>query len=180
MAQQIFAARPLAHVDIGSRVDGFVAHLLTFMPVNVVDVRPLTSHLDGLSFVHDDATMLKQFRDNSVESLSSLHAVEHFGLGRYGDPVDPWAYQAAMRSMSRVIKPGGKLYFSVPVGRERLEFNAHRIFSPRTVLETFSSLELTRFAAVLDDGSFSTTVTPESLERADYACGLFVFQKPTA
>src|SRR5262245_17992472 len=40
-ARKICQARPARHVDIGSRIDGFVAHVLTFMPVEVIDIRPM-------------------------------------------------------------------------------------------------------------------------------------------
>ncbi len=37
----------------------------------------------------DDATELKQFSDECIESLSALYSLDLFGLGRYGDPMDP-------------------------------------------------------------------------------------------
>ena len=96
--QDIWAARkihkrlPKEHVDIGSRIDGFITHLLVFMEnVTVMDVRPAESNVPGLKFVEADCTTLKMLGDDSVDSISSLHAAEHFGLGRYGDPVDPEA-----------------------------------------------------------------------------------------
>lgn len=177
MAQRVYENRPSFHVDVGSRVDGFIAHLLTTMKVTVVDVRPLVSEVPGLTFIQDDGSSLRQFEDGSLESLSSLHAVEHFGLGRYGDPVDAGAHERAMRSFVRVLRPGGHLYFSVPVGRERVEFNAHRVFAPQTVLDIFSDLKLERFAAVGDDGGLLTSARPGDLANADYGCGLFVFSK---
>jgi hypothetical protein len=78
-ARKIFAACPERHFDIGSRIDGFIAHVLSFMPVIVMDIRPLTSDVPGLTFVQADATNLLGISDDSVESLSSLHATEHFG-----------------------------------------------------------------------------------------------------
>lgn len=91
-ARQVYVARPAGHLDIGSRIDGFVSHLLTFMPVTVIDIRPLTSTIQGLTFMQADATDLAGIQNDSVESLSSLHAVEHLCLGRYGDPVEPEAW----------------------------------------------------------------------------------------
>ena len=177
-AQKIFAARPDRHFDIGSRVDGFVAHVLSFMSVIVMDIRPLTSNVPGLTFVQADATNLLGISDDSVESLSSLHATEHFGLGRYADAIDPEACFKAMAAMQRVLQPGGQLYFSVPVGFERLEFNAHRVFNPRTILATFVGLQLVSFAAVDDAGAFHPRADPEDFTRARYACGMFEFAKP--
>jgi hypothetical protein len=105
--------------------------------VTVVDTRPLPVSIEGFTFIQDGATTLSSFDDASVESLSCLHALEHFGLGRYGDPVDPDAPFKALRSFEWVLKPAGRLYLGVPIGRERLEFNGHRIFGPSTVFRTF-------------------------------------------
>jgi SAM-dependent methyltransferase len=176
-ARKIFAARPARHVDVGSRIDGFVAHLLTFMPVELIDIRPLANRVEGLTVVCDDATTLRQYEDASVESLSSLHAVEHFGLGRYGDPIQPDAWRIAMQSLARVLAPGGRLYFSVPIGRERLRFNAHRIFAPATVLETFGSLRLLSFSAVNESGDLDSDADPNDYANASFATGLFEFTR---
>jgi SAM-dependent methyltransferase len=176
-ARKIYDAQPREHTDIGSRVDGFIAHLLVFMPVRVVDIRPLKSTVTGLTFVCADATDLREFADDSVESLSSLHAIEHFGLGRYGDPVSPNAYATAMSTLARVLRPGGRLYFSVPIGIERLEFNAHRVLSPQRVLRIFQSLELISFCAVDDAGDFLENIDPGQLAGSNYSCGLFEFTK---
>lgn len=179
-ARKIFERRPEAHVDIGSRVDGFVAHLLSFMPVTVVDIRRLQSNLTGLTFLQDDATQLSRVQDNSILSLSSLNAAEHFGLGRYSDPVDPQACFKFMRALQRVLAPGGRLYFSVPIGRERVEFNAHRVFAPKTILDSFSVLQLVSFSFVADDGQLYEDIHPVSIPipESGFHCGLFEFTKP--
>jgi hypothetical protein len=176
-ARKIFQNRPQRHIDIGSRVDGFVAHVLTFMPVTIVDIRPLVSSIQGLTILQDDATSLSMLEDNSVSSLSSLHAAEHFGLGRYSDPIDPDACFKFMDSLQRVLAINGRLYFSVPVGRERVDFNAHRVFSPRTILARFPRLQLESFSHVGDDGSLHENTAPLSLPKSEMACGLFEFTK---
>lgn len=108
MAREIRKNAPKEHYDIGSRVDGFVSHLLSFRDsVAMIDIRPLPFDIPGLRFVQGDATGLETIQDGTIESLSSLHAVEHFGLGRYGDPVDPTAWKKALLSMCRVLRPGG-------------------------------------------------------------------------
>jgi hypothetical protein len=95
-ARKVFEQRPSRHVDVGSRIDGFVAHVLPFMPVTVVDIRPLTSNIEGLAFVQSDVTTLGTFPEASVPSLSCLHAAEHFGLGRYLEPdTDPERFLGA-------------------------------------------------------------------------------------
>jgi hypothetical protein len=176
-ARKIFERRPEEHLDLGSRIDGFVTHLLTFMPVTVIDIRSVESSVPGLHFIQSDGADLGSIPDDSIRSLSSLHAVEHFGLGRYGDPIDPDAWRRATQALSRILHPDGRLYFSVPVGRERVQFNAHRIFSPDTILDAFSNLDLLSFAAVDDSGAFLPDVRPSDLRNARFACGLFEFGK---
>jgi hypothetical protein len=177
-ARKIFSRRPQTHIDIGSRIDGFVAHLLTFMPVTVIDIRPLESALPGLDFLQDDATRLKSLADNSIDSVSTLHAAEHFGLGRYSDPVDPDSCFSFLQSLERVLGPGGRLYFSVPIGRERVDFNAHRVFAAATIMTAFSRLTLVSFSFVDDDGRLHERADPARLPRIEYGCGLFEFTKP--
>ncbi len=176
-ARRIYEHRPTRHVDIGSRVDGFIAHLLVFMPVELVDIRPMQSKVEGMKFVQADATRMDGFADNSVPSLSSLHAIEHFGLGRYGDPLDPQACFTAMGALSRVLAPDGRLYFSVPIGRERVVFNAHRVFDPKRIVDVFSDLELLEFSAVNDAGDFFPNARMEDYQNAYFSCGMFVFTK---
>jgi len=177
-ARRIFAARPSTHTDIGSRIDGFVAHVLTFMPVKVIDIRPLQSTVPGLTFIQEDATELALIETGSLISLSCLHALEHFGLGRYGDPIDPDAWQKALAQMSRTLAAGGVLYLSVPVGRERVEFNAQRVFLPSTIVDACPSLVLDRFCLLNDQGNFHEDVPLEAASSQHYACGMFEFKKP--
>jgi SAM-dependent methyltransferase len=177
-AKRVFGQAPERHVDIGSRVDGFVAHLLVFMPVTIIDIRHLESKISNLDFVRDDAATLSSIADDSLASVSSLHAAEHFGLGRYSDPIDPSACFRFMNALQRVLAPGGRLYFSVPVGHERVEFNAHRVFAPNTILDNFSQLELLSFAYVGDDGDLREQAKIVDAARCEYGCGLFEFTKP--
>jgi SAM-dependent methyltransferase len=172
-ARKIFAVRPSAHLDLGSRIDGFVAHVLTFMPVTVVDIRPLPDVVAGLHFQQADATTLAGIADASVESISSLHAIEHFGLGRYGDPISASAWRTALGSIARVLRPGGRAYVSVPVGHQRVQFNAHRVLHPATILEAVAPLELISFAAVDDAGVFHAECDPADYGSARFACGMF-------
>jgi SAM-dependent methyltransferase len=175
-AKRIYTRRPEKHVDIGSRIDGFVAHLLVFMPVCVVDIRPLNDHVPGLNVVTDDATELRMFATNSIDSLSCLHAAEHFGLGRYSDPIDPEAWIKFVKALQRVLAPNGRLYFSVPVGRQRIEFNAHRVFQAQTVLRAFDALELVSFSFV-GDGGMHEGLSRDQLQGIGNGCGLFEFTK---
>jgi len=177
-ARKIFRRRPARHLDIGSRIDGFIAHLLVFMEVDVVDLLALDGTVKGLRFQQGDATSLTNVPSNTVVSLSSLHAAEHFGLGRYSDAVDPWGHVKFMNSLERTLSPGGTLYFSVPIGRQRLEFNAHRIFDVNTVLTQFKNLRLASFSYVDDAGDLHEDVSPFDVPKdTSSGCGLFEFTK---
>ena len=184
MAKAVNDASPEVHYDIGSRVDGFIAHLLSADSVKKVvmmDVRPLSVYMDNLDFIQTDATSLGNIEDNSIESLSSLHAIEHFGLGRYGDPIDPNSWRDALNSIQSKIKRGGYFYFSVPVGpKNQLYFNAHRIFAPSTIINVLDLMELVSFKYIHDMEIHDVKI--EQIHNLDsmvseYDCGLFIFKK---
>jgi SAM-dependent methyltransferase len=177
-ARLIYARRPPQHVDIGSRIDGFVAHLLTFMPVTVVDIRPLETDVQGLRFVQGDMCRLDGFETGSVNSLSCLHTIEHVGLGRYGDPIDPEGWFAAVRELARILAPGGRLYLGTPIGHERVCFNSERVFSPKTILDAVADLELISLAAIDEADRFVPSADVNRIMALSYGCGLFEFTKP--
>ena len=119
--QDIWAARRIVKeqvknvYDIGSRLDGFIAHLLANeVFVTMVDIRPLPYSIPGLNFIQADATNLDGIADESIDCLSALCSLEHFGLGRYGDPIDPEACFKCFSAIQRKLKGGGKAYISLP------------------------------------------------------------------
>ena len=124
VAKMIFAARPEIHFDVGSRIDGFVAHVASFRELEVFDIRPITARIPGVKFRQADLTQPLQGIAGSCDSLSCLHALEHFGLGRYGDRVDPKGFEFGFTNMSDLLRTGGVFYLSVPVGIERVEFKS--------------------------------------------------------
>lgn len=137
--------------------------------------------VDGLKFIRSDATNLNEIASQSIESISSLHAAEHFGLGRYGDPIDVDACFKVMQALQRVLKPEGRLYFSVPIGREDIVYyNSHRQFKPVTILDVFDELELIDFS-IIHDYTISTygdnIIRNGMCEIHDYDCGLFIFKR---
>jgi hypothetical protein len=175
LARKLAASRPAVHTDVASDV-GMIGVLSAFVPVEFLDIRPLDVALNGLVSRKDDLSGLALPSD-SVLSLSCLHVLEHIGLGRYGDPLDPDGHVKAAGELSRVLAHGGDLYVSVPVGRERVCFNAHRVFSAATVKELFATLELQEFALVDDAGRFAPGADAAAAEAQEYACGLFHFVK---
>lgn len=183
VARQIHLANPAKHVDIGSRIDGFVAHVASFREIEVFDIRPITALVPGVVFRQADLMNPPEAFAGYCDSLSCLHALEHFGLGRYGDPIDPHGYAAGLRNMAGILRPGGLFYLSVPIGKERVEFNAHRIFDPNSLvrLAAANGLSLRDFAWVGPERTLIPSSGPaqdmDELGRLRYALGLFTFVK---
>lgn len=171
-------SRPRLHVDVGSLLlyMGFVS---VTTPVLFLDIRPALIRLPG--FFPVGATLLRlPFADGSVGSISCLHVVEHVGLGRYGDPLDAHGSARALDELARVLSPGGDLYLSLPIGRQRVCFNAHRIFEPGWVTSRLSQLELVGFAGVDDRGRFRAAAEPGDFASASYACGMYHLRRRRA
>jgi hypothetical protein len=139
--ERILAARPSRHVDVGSH-HRFVSFVSKVVPTTMVDVRPLEAHMESIDFVEGSILALP-FADASLSSVSSICVVEHVGLGRYGDPLDPRGTEKALEELKRVIAPGGDLYVSLPLDdADREYFNAHRAFAEKTVLRMFEPFEV--------------------------------------
>lgn len=183
VAQKINMTNPEKHVDIGSRVDGFVAHVASFREIEIFDIRPVTSEIPGVIFRKADLMNPSAIFSEYCDSLSCLHALEHFGLGRYGDPIDPKGYVKGFANMTKIIRPGGRFYLSVPIGKERVEFNAHRIFNPHSLVSLASenSLVLKEFSWIGSGRTLVQSSQPErdmdELGKQRYALGIFTFVK---
>ena len=109
-----------------------------------------------------------------------MHVIEHIGLGRYGEKIDPMGDIKAISELIRILAPGGKLFFVVPIGKSRIEFNAHRIYDKEQVITYFSILKLLDFTLIPDSGKDGGLVKnpPELLlSKQDTACGCFLFEK---
>lgn len=171
IARYLTKEKPDLHIDVGSSI-GLVGVLSAQSSLVFVDYRPLQVQLPGLTTIAGDMTRLP-FRDTSVRSMSSLHVIEHVGLGRYGDPIDPEGWVVSLRELARVLTPGGRLYLSTPVGRERVCFNAHRVFAPSSILNALPQLKLENFALVDDAGTFESTSDLSRAENLEYGCGMF-------
>lgn len=170
---------PKFHVDISS-ILAFSTQLSAFIPVKFYDYRPAQLTLSNLESEHADLTNL-HFEDNSIESLSCMHTIEHVGLGRYGDPIDPTGDLKAINELKRVTAPNGNILFVTPIsGDPRIQFNAHRIYSYKQIVEYFEGFELKKFSLVTDykyTDAFIDEATEEEANKQVYGCGCFWFVK---
>lgn len=177
-ARKIVELRPEQHIDISSSLF-FSAIVSAFVPIKFYDYRPAELALSNLSSHHADLYKLP-FADQSILSLSCMHVVEHVGLGRYGDPLDPDGDIKAIIELQRVLAPGGQLMFVTPVGRPRIQFNAHRIYGFRQVLNSFASLRLEEFSLIPDspcDGGLIINASEAMADAQEYGCGCFLFKR---
>jgi SAM-dependent methyltransferase len=62
------------------------------------------------------------------DAALSISSFEHDGLGRYGDPLNPSGDLRAMNEMKKILKKDGILFLAVPVGIDKIVWNAHRIY----------------------------------------------------
>ncbi|OFW14938.1 MAG: hypothetical protein A3H27_13470 [Acidobacteria bacterium RIFCSPLOWO2_02_FULL_59_13] len=184
VARRLFEARPRKHVDVGSRIDGFVAHLAVFREVEVFDVRTISHPVPNVVFTQADLMgPLDESLANYCDSLSCLHALEHFGLGRYGDPITYDGHLRGLGNLLHILQSGGKLYLSVPIGPQRIEFNAHRVFSVAYLITLFAErCTIDRFSYVNDRGQlFEDVALSEDSVQSNcgcvYGCGIFELTK---
>ena len=184
VAQKIFSVNPKKHVDVGSRIDGFVSHVATFRKIEVFDIREIKTKVENIKFVKADLMQkLDERLINYTDSLSCLHTLEHFGLGRYGDKINSNGYLTGFENLSNILKKGGNFYFSVPIGPQRIEFNAHRVFSISYLLELISTkFNIDSFSYVNDSGDLQKEVTldKENIVNnfgCNYGCGIFELTK---
>lgn len=167
VAQWVYAKQPSRHVDVGSRVDGFVAHLATFMPVEVLDIRSLTTSARNVQFLQRDIMEVAPEWDAVADSVSCLHTIEHFGLGRYGDRIDADGWRVGWENVVRIGQPGATVYLSSMIGPQRVEFDAHRIFSGRTLLDLIEpTCEVERLAVINDRGELLDDVAKSAADES--------------
>lgn len=175
-ARMLADIKPTEHVDISSTVY-FNSIVSAFIPIKFYDYRPAPLTLSNLECAAEDLLKLS-FADNSIDSISCMHVVEHVGLERYGDAFNPKGDLIAISELIRVVSVGGYLLFVVPLGcKARIQYNAHRIYTYQQVLHYFEGLQLVNFSFITDQGDFIFNATEQNTHGQMYGCGCFLFQK---
>ena len=175
----IHERNPINHFDFGSRIDGFVAHVASFRKITLMDIRPLNiSGHPQIDFKVCDVMNLSE--TDIAESLSCLHTIEHIGLGRYGDAIDPQGHILAFRNLLNFLKQDGIFYLSFPISNiSRVVFNRERVFSPTEILTwTDQKFNIERFDYIDDQGDLHLNHPDlNTLPRLDYGCGIYTLRK---
>lgn len=102
------------------------AHVTSVDFVNITTDHPQITTLRPYELYH-------QFLDESlsptaVDFIFTYSSLEHSGLGRYGDSLEPHGDITSLAKLHCLLADGGILFLALPVGLDRIEFNAHRIY----------------------------------------------------
>jgi len=135
---------PCQHLDVGSRVDGFVAQIAASRPIEVLDIRPMVEP-PCVNLIFRQGDILNPHRElcNNYPLVSSLHALEHIGLGRYGDAIAPDGFERAVKQCAALVAPHGRFLLSLPVAqipRHLVQFNSQRLFAARQLTDLLSRM----------------------------------------
>jgi len=188
VAQQIFRANPKRHIDVGSRIDGFVAHVASFREIEVGELRPLPLDNQNIKVLRLDITDTETVPKAACDSVSCLHVLEHIGLGRYGDRINPDGWLIASHNLLSMLSLGGTLYVSVPVGSPKVEYDAHRVFSAETLFHAMSPhAQIKEIVLIGDNNEFTNfgsdmVSAANSADEQSYGClilNLTKIQQPT-
>ncbi len=174
-ARILAKTKPEFHVDFSS-ILYFGTMLSAFIPIKFYDYRPADIHLKNWQGHFADLCKL-DIADNSYTSVSCMHTIEHIGLGRYGDTLDPQGDIKAINELKRITKPDGDILFVTPVGKQRIEFNGHRIYSYELILQLFMGCRLMEFSLIPDTGGLIENADPSIVANQTYGCGCFWFKK---
>jgi SAM-dependent methyltransferase len=120
------------------------------------------------------------FNTASVLSISCMHTIEHIGLGRYGDAIDYDGDLKAISELRRVVAPNGHLLFVTPVGKPKIQYNAHRVYGYHQIVSYFPEFTLKEFSLIPDteeQGGLIINASAEMVNEQNYACGCFWFVK---
>ena len=181
VANYIYKNKPIKHIDIGSRIDGFVSNVASFRKIEVFDIRKNFFNHKNIIFNQVDFMKLGSSMEETTDSLSCLHTIEHFGLGRYGDTINPNGYIEGFKNILKLLKKDGYFYFSVPVSKlDRVYFNSERTFQPLRVLEWSKDLQLIKFDLIDEDGNifYDCNINDKkTTSKLIYGCGIYTFKK---
>ena len=82
-----------------------------------------------------------QKQSQKYDIIVTYSSIEHSGLGRYGDPLDPNGDLKTMETIREHLKPEGLLFWGAPVGRDALCWNAHRIYGSLRLAKIFKGFK---------------------------------------
>ena len=127
---------------IGSETPWLEAMLLEYGAAHVSTLEfgeIQTSHPQLTTYTPQEFTL--KFLQGTISPFDfafSYSSLEHDGLGRYGDVLNPIGDLQSMARMLSAVKPGGFMFFGVPCCEDALYWNAHRVYGPVRYSEMFA------------------------------------------
>lgn len=182
VANKIYKNNPKKHIDIGSRVDGFVSHVASFRVIETYDLRDIgkSKHKNIKINIADITNPNLSIK---TDSLSCLHSIEHFGLGRYGDNLDPEGHIKGFQNLLNLLDKDGLLYISFPIStKTRVEFNEQRVFHYSEILNWLKpfqdkyALECFDYIDDLDNIYYDFKIS-NNIEKLNFGCGIYTIRK---
>lgn len=163
-------------VDVGSQFS-FVSFAAAFFNVTYVEPRVESQRIyqSGLCNITKCAGEAQKmpFESNTFDCVTSLHAIEHFGLGRYGDTLDYHGDQRGIKEFARVICKNGHALLAVPAAKKsKIDFNGQRKYNPVDFDQIATDSGLTKVFSALayppfsfSDGSICSINVIDALNR---------------
>jgi|GEM_PF-6075892 len=105
----------------------------------VFEVRPINTNSKRIKIRIQDLTYAREI-EPEFDLITCLSTIEHIGLGRYGDRLDPRGDIKMAANLGRLLRPGGIMLMSFPVGRGCVVYNKHRIYSRQRRAALFGDL----------------------------------------
>jgi len=82
--------------------------------------------------------------EDKYDIVVSYSSIEHSGLGRYGDPINPNADIDTVNVIHDKLKDNGLLLLGIPVGKDSIVWNAHRVYGHKRLgllIKNFDEIE---------------------------------------
>jgi hypothetical protein len=179
-AARILKSNPIPmHYDFSSSLY-FSGIVSAYQPVTFLDIRPASLNISNYNSGVYDLMDGNKIQNGELESISCMHVIEHIGLGRYGDTINPEGDILAAKELQRIAANKAKLLIVVPVGRQIIRFDAHRIYNYEHVVKMFSDCKLVSCALIPDDALHKGIIynpQPNQFNNQKYGCGCFEFEK---
>ncbi|CAJ0606172.1 unnamed protein product [Cylicocyclus nassatus] len=114
-------------------------------------------------------------KNESYDFSIPFSSIEHSGLGRYGDPIDPSGDLKEVQKVLCLLKRGGLFYLGIPRGKDALFYNAHRIYGRMRLAMMMTGFQW--LATYRGNNAHSVTVTEEDYNRVSHTQDLYVLKK---
>lgn len=102
---------------------GFRVTAIDLTPVSWLYIHP------NLNFIQTDLLDLN-ITPSSLDLIINCSTIEHIGLGRYGDKLNLNGDIEAMKLLRNLLKPGGIMLLTIPVGKDAVYRQLHRVYGP--------------------------------------------------